>query len=525
MKRKNINKSKSERSIAILLLSALLISLVLSLFVGCSSDADGIDLLSDDLSAYVELSDEDYKNFPVKDVFYEVGEFDVNEKITKLLYSNRGKVLYDGMAYRDKIIGPGDEVSLFYRGYYFDDNGKEISFDGGCNFFGGAKNLGIGSGGFVSGFETGLIGVLPEEYPILEFKTGGTVSEGDVVYLSYSVVSPDRNYSKANERIDLSRDDIDEVYGEGFKDFLLGRGEGNSPLKIGEVIPGQKVVSVKNGSAIYYSMKVTAATTCEKNPITIDVRFPMSYPQSEELAGKWVKFDVFVSFVKYYDTPEYNDDFVLNVLKVAESELSGIEGEGAAEKYKKILLKEAKSEYEESRQKILENAFWDYANKNIKIKELPDSLVNKFYSEYESELRTQHQYYTSYYPDIESFGRAYFKIENPDMTVSQYMKEKAHKAATEKLIFYSIARRENLIPDEDELEKLYSEVVEEYLDMYLKGAYKSDYEKCTTDDARETFKADLREKMLESYGIEYFEELVYYDIVIEEVTKYALLVK
>lgn len=531
MKTKTVLKARTPKAIKRLWYStvSMMLCVVISLLslVGCSSEEnEEINFFEDDLSKYVYISEEDYKSFPVNDVFYEVGDFDVNEKIVKLLYKNRDKnPLYDGKYYRNKTISTGDEVYIFYRGYYLDENGKEIDFDGGCNFFSNVYPLGIGSGGFVSGFESGLIGILPEEYPVLDLIDTGNVEEGDVVYLSYTVISPDKNGSKTSERIDLSRDDIDEIYGTGFKEFLLGGADGASPIKVGEGILGTKIFPVHNGSATYYNMQVTAVSRCEDNPITIDVRFPMSYPQSEELAGRWVKFDVYVEKVQYYSVPEYNDAFVTDVLKISEETFSGKEGNGPAEKYKQVLLDEARAEYEETKISIMEEAFWDNVNAKLEVKELPKTLIDEFYNEYYSELVAQHEYYKDYYPDLESFGQAYFGINDVTVTVDEYMKGRAEDAAKEKLAFYYIAREENLLPSSEELAPRYDEVVEEYLLGYLEGAYKTDYQKCKTEEERKKYRDDLRADMISNYGKEYFEEIVYYEIMIEEMAQYAVLIK
>ena len=130
MKTKTVLKEPTGKAIKRLWNSTVCVMLctVISLLslVGCSSGESGeINFLEDDLSKYVYISEEDYKSFPVNDVFYEVGDFDVNEKIVKLLYQNRDKnPLYDGKCYRNKTVSAGDEAYIFYRGYYLDENGK-----------------------------------------------------------------------------------------------------------------------------------------------------------------------------------------------------------------------------------------------------------------------------------------------------------------------------------------------------------------------------------------------------------------
>lgn len=509
---------------------ALTLSLVMLLFslVGCSDDDadEGVNLLGEDLSKYITLSESDYKSFHVNDVFYEISDFDVDVEILKLLYSNRGKTpLYDGKYYRNKVVSAGDEAFIYYRGYTVDENGVETDFDGGCNFFSGsAYQLGIGSGGFVPGFELGLVGVLPGDYETLDIIDSGKVRDGDVVFLTYTVISPDKNESKTSARIDLSREDIDDIYGDGFREFLLGGADGSKPITIGEGILGTRIFPVDNGSATYYNMKVTGVMREESDPITIDVRFPSDYKEAS-LRGKWVKFDVYVEKVQYYEAPEYNDAFVTDTLKITDETLLGIEGEGSAEKYRELIRAELVAEYEETRLSVIEEAFWDYIVGKVTVKELPETLVQRFYNEYYTELSTQHAYYQSYYPDLESFGRAYYSIEDPTVTVSEYMTEKARAAALEKVVFYHIMKAEGLVPSEEVLLAESNKYIDDYLERYLAEGYKTDYAACKTDEERAAFRSDLRIKIIDNFGMEYFEEMVYYDVFLEKIPEFAIITK
>ena len=63
----------------------------------------------------------------------------------------------------DGIISIGDEVNIFYKGYYLEGEEK-VYFSGGSNVGGTSHKLGIGSGGFVAGFEYNMIGKNPADY-------------------------------------------------------------------------------------------------------------------------------------------------------------------------------------------------------------------------------------------------------------------------------------------------------------------------------------------------------------------------
>ena len=135
-----------------------------------------------------------------------------------------------------------------YRGYRFDKDGKVVEID--SNFASGDRVMlevgtgniiaeGANAGAFISGFTDGMIGAIPSDYePFVKYGEG-KVMEGDGVYLTYIAFYPDANgtYKQVQaERIDLI-EDIDAVYGTGFKAFLLGTAEGTEAQSIGSKLP------------------------------------------------------------------------------------------------------------------------------------------------------------------------------------------------------------------------------------------------------------------------------------------------
>ena len=132
------------------------------------------NLLTDDLSEYIEIDAKYYKNYTVElnyksvSTDYDHADIDVviGNEINKILYNHKygdseGKAIVD-----DGIISVGDTVNIFYKGYYY--NGEEkVYFNGGSNIGDGAEaySLGIGSGSHHTlGFEYNMIGKNPNDY-------------------------------------------------------------------------------------------------------------------------------------------------------------------------------------------------------------------------------------------------------------------------------------------------------------------------------------------------------------------------
>ena len=144
---------------------------------------------------------------------------------------------------------------IYYRGYTVDERGIETEVDGASNMTGSYHELEIGSLSFIKGFEEGLIGAIPIDHlynPQTDLIKSGEVSMGDVIYLSYTAMYPDGTTSvKKSERIDLSKDNIDALYGEGFKEYFE-----SSNIIIGSKISKEQLFGYESGTAIYFDMTV-----------------------------------------------------------------------------------------------------------------------------------------------------------------------------------------------------------------------------------------------------------------------------
>ena len=398
---KKVNKTKIfiVSAIATLLVGAIILGIVFSL-MGTSP----VNYLSDDLSKYLTISESDYKNYTVELVFDEVDDSTVERKIMKLLYDNRSEDAVDDGETKISIpISVGDLAYIYYRGYTVDEDGNQVDIANTSNFLDtDPGELEIGSGSFIPGFESGLIGAIPEEHQFEIFKSGNTAA-GDVLYVTYKVTFPDgSSATKSSERIDLSKTDIDSKYGEGFKAYLEGG------LTIGTKLESKTFNDPDGkGTIVYMDMKIDAATRCEDRAVTVDTRFPASYHE-ESLRGKEVKFDVYIVNTVVYETPEYDETFITETLGIKAEDLEKYEGADIVEKHRAKLLEEAKEENESNRKSIIEEAMWKQYNEKVKVKKLPEREVEDAYRERLYELQYLAQNYG--YSDLGQFIIAYYGL-------------------------------------------------------------------------------------------------------------------
>ena len=488
-------------AVALVLVAALTLGIVFSVIY--SRD---INYIEDNLSLYISLSEEDYKGYTVEVLYDEMSESDVERKIMSLRYQKRKGILNNGgnIINLNQPVKVGDMVKIFYRGYTMDDAGVQTDFAGGCNFTGSAHSLEIGSLGFIPGFEESIVGVKPNDYSKLSVKKTGTVSAGDVIYLTYKAMLPDgSSVTKTSERIDLSSADVDARYGAGFAESFNG-------ATIGKTLSNDKTFTLGAGTAVYFDMKIDYATTGEDNPLTINAYFPADYRNDPSLRGKTVFFDVFFTEVIAYDTPEYNDTFILETLGVSEETLSKYEGSTIVEKHKNMLREQIAEEYASKKKPIIENAVWEHLHEVVKIKRLPQNQVDDEYYKTYNEIEIGYSYYSYVYSSIDEFAVAYLGIAD-GTNWKEYIRKNAEGVIKEKLIFYYIVREENLLPDDAEYEKRYNEIVQEYLEYHMEQTYKDELAAIKTEAEREKKIAEIKEEMLDFYGEEYFSEIVYYE--------------
>ncbi len=519
---------KNKKTIIISATAAVLvIAFVIGLIAVILSRRE-FDYMSTNLSPYITISAEDYKNYSVTVAKDTVDDTDVARAINKLLFEHKSEEPYkDGALILSRPVAVGDIVHLYYRGYTVDGDGKVTDIDGACNFADDDEyQLGIGSGGFIYGFEDGLIGMIPKDHKSFSKITSGNVSQGKVAYLSGSVLYPDGSAKQSfiNSRIDLTDPETsNKLWGEDFVEYLTGGLNSSTGNNFPDKEIGKKLDTVtfpyEKGSAVYYDLTVSFVTTCEDDPYTVETVFPIDYSE-KSLRGKKVIFDVYVDGLVHHDVPAYDDDFITEKLELTADELSKYEGTTLTEKHTAKVRLELEEELIETRNGVIEEAMWDHYYSKANIKKLPEYEVRAQYGVYYEEIQNMYPAYSSQYDSVDAFARAYYGLgSNEDWR--SYITAMAKNVVAEKLIFYAVVRAENIIPTEEEYNKLYEETVAEQLEYYINDLYSDELDKIEDRAEKDARIAEIKAEMLDYYGTAYFKETVQYSYALDKLLSFA----
>ena len=453
--------------IAAVLIVAIVASITF-MIVAAILKGDTVDYLKDDLSKYITISKDEYTGIEIDIPLMEYSDAMVTAEINKLLVKNKSKdAEANGVGITNKPVALGDVISYRYRVYMVDENGKETEISGYCNFNdSNKKNLEIGSqkSGFL-GFEESLIGVTPADYKEFKKIKAGTVTTGDVIYLTYTAFYPTGAASSASyERIDLSRDDVDTVYGEGFKNYMIGSA-------IGEKIDATTFKTAE-GSIGYTDMKVEFATQCEKDCLTVDVMFsPDHYDNTEvgyELRGACAKMDVYIDSAIKYQAPEYNADFITGTLGITEAELSSYDGEDVVAKHKAYLKSNILKSIEVTNESLISEAIWKKISTKGNVIKYPQAEYDMIYDAYCTSVENYYNQSAESmgYPSIDSAAIDYLGLNSGD-DWQKYVDDTAKQKVKDDLLVYYIIRKEGFLPTDAEYQAEYNRILDEYVDYYL----------------------------------------------------------
>ena len=525
---KNASEKKKlgKKEIFIIVFAAVaLVGITLGIVLGIIfNKKKSFDYNTANLSKYVTLDEKYYNGYNVKVDIPEITDADVEEEMLKLLCAN--KIVPEGPVYNIPgiTISAGDIANIYYRGYTMENDIKTY-FDGGCNFADTYTALEIGSGTFVPGFESGLINKNQENYATMTKHESGVVRPGDLISITYSMLSGDGTSKRAQTvLIDLSDPELDDRWGEGFRAYFLNKIIDKDKVYATGVSSDEtlkvKTVSKDDGSAkydIYFDITISVACRIsEGEKLIVEGKFPTDYT-SEDLRGKTGYFEVYIVSVKDYDVPALNDAFITDTLKVSADELAKYEGDNLVEKYKKLLKEELNTERDEKITAFIENTFWDQAIANAEFKKLPESELDKHVNSAISDLTALFEGgYGSYYNnDFDAFARAYLEPSSNADWRAQLRKD-AEASVKQRLVFYYIVREENIKPSDAEYNAIYDKVFAEHLQDYL------DYYKITEDSEGYAEKLETaKETIKNTYGDSYWSELVIYEYAMEKIVSFA----
>ena len=479
------------------------------------------DYMKADLKKYVVVSSDLYNSYEVQIDVPEVSEQDFKDAILKVLCKN--KITPDSPVINlpNVTLSAGDVANIYYRGYTLGENGEKNYFDGGCNFGdSSAYALELGSGSFIPGFEYNLLGKNQKDYAAMEKLTSGSVQAGDIIKLTYSSYYADGTARMSQTAtIDLSDPTVDDTWGKGFVAYFT---DNHKIITIGEkfatdetgnklMVESTRESDDTNPTDCYFDMTVSEVyRVSEGERLVVEAYFPSDYSNSEELKGKTAYFEVYIRTAKDYETPEYNDEFITNTLKISADDLASFEGATLVEKYENSVKAELEEAYNEEVRSAVEVKFWDHIIANANFKKLPESEVNAKYNEDLAQISSIYASYSSYYSSLDVFAREYLGLDSKaDWQAT--LRSQAETAVKQKLAFYCIIRQENMLPSDNEYNEIYNRFFDEYLQSYL------EYYKITEDS--ENYEAEVeeaKETIKSQFTDSYWFELIAYDYAIDK---------
>ena len=497
-----------------ILLIVIVISLVIGVFLwrGNEEKVYSYDYFSEDLSKYIDIADSDYKGYTLTVKMGKISDNSIDQQIMHTLYANRlDEAKNPG---KTEPLTIGDSLDMWYRAYTKDEEGREIELKGFSNMSSGLPyKLGIGSASLPLGVESALIGVVIADYQSLKdvvYETGAVIAEGDVVYLSYSLLSPSGQKTVSDVRVDLSRDDLDEVFGTGFRAAILGK----TLTEDGKI--GSFTTTAPDGKFVYSDVKIQKAYPKSAKSITVEGVLPYDF-EDYELGGETVYFEIFPDYFTAYDVPELDESFIFETLELTEEDLSSFEGANTVEKYREYIRAELIKSKEEELRSIREKAMWLHYNDVAEVIAYPEDAVLAIYYSDLAEIKIVWESYKTDYPKLDDFARAYLSLSS-DSDWEAKLRDDAEAEVKEKLIFYYIIRKEGILPTDEEYKKLYDELFDEYVVYYMEGKTEADYANAESYKAE---RAAAEGAVLEFYGDAFFRDQVYYDFAIEKLIDFS----
>ncbi len=533
---------------AVVVLLAIAAGIIIPIVI--NANKKNFDYVSADMTKYVEFSADKYKDYRLEVDIAKPKDIDPDVAMLNMLTGDKAeKPDFEGAFKTTEPVTPGDVVNIWYRGYLLDDEGEELVVAGMCNYSSASPAaLTIGSGQFVPGFELNLLGKIPQGNKNFKI-TSGTVKEGQIAYVSYSILEDGKDEKKDKkkytaQRVVLSDEEaVTKTFGEGFKDNILGADIGTK----------MDFDAKRNGKTYHYTdLTVDFVTEKEANAYTIECYFPYDY-SSATLANQTAYFEVTIVNTQVYQTPAYTyapdadgkhrfnltNEYVEQ--KVAEEdspitmdELMEYEGEELWQKYRAYAVDYLNDAYEESLRAKVEDAMWTYYLKNAKILKYPEIKVDEIYREYYDDVFYQFDYTggsislgydldgdglddTETYDNIDDFAEAYLGLYNYDESWQEVLRGMAEDLVAERLILYYLMQVEELTPTEEELAERLAAVKQEYIDEYL-FQYAEEFEidlSKYTDEEYAKYVDDRKVELFEYYDEAYFLETTYYEIVLD----------
>jgi len=499
-----------------------------------------IDYLDADLSNFIEFDSDKYKNYEVTIEVPPLSDAEINDDLIRLLSSKRGSADGDYKYDLSGEIRPGDVVYFHYVAYEYGEDGERIEIpflnnltvkNDDLKYQGGLR---VGSlfglnEIYLPGFESSLVGVIPENYQC-DFKvsTGGALldgdNSGDVAYVTATFVKENdgRIYENYPLRIELGGEDTENKWGEGILEYLSEKQIGvanNSPITLNAVTKDKDGNEAEERITFVSSTVNYVTRGCEdESVLTVETFFPHDY-EDKEYRNKKIFVDVFFLGVTSYENAELNDEFITEKLEIKAERLESYEGETLVERFKNYRKESLTKARDAAIKTASEDAVWEYLRENIDVKKYPRREITRIYEDYYYAIYTafaSSQQEGDIGDDIDAFAKDYLGLSEDDNWYEHIMK-RAENDVKEKLIFYTIIKMEDLIPTDEEYAALYRSELEENFEYYT-GKTVEDY-----SDPAEYEKAlkSYENAMLAEEGERAFRDVVYYYYATDTILSYA----
>ena len=160
-----------------------------------------------------------------------------------------------------------------------------------------------------------------------------------------------------------------------------------------------------------------------------------------------------------------------------------------------------------------------------KIKKLPEDEVDRIYNDYKIQFKNAFDANPGSYKTVDEFANAYVsEVEGSSLVWTDYYKGKAEEEVKQKLIFYYIVKRENLLPSEEEFAELKKTLIEVELAsmLYQKGISRDGYD---SDEAYEAAVAPYRKEAEAVFADEeYATWSVHYEYAVPKMSEFGKVV-
>ncbi len=197
---------------------------------------------------------------------------------------------------------------------------------------------------------------------------------------------------------------------------------------------------------------VIPSATSKDSPHELNLTFPEDY-HSTDLAGKSVVFKVWVEYIVQYTIPEFNDDFVKNVL----------EYDGTAEEYRAEIRSDLEDEYEDMAEAEALSAVISKLIEASAIIEYPQESVDYWYATYVDDFEYYMQYYTMYgysFKSLDEFVTAYLGLaEGEDW--KEITMGYAKDMVANSLVYHTVAKQQGFTATAEEINELAADIAEE----------------------------------------------------------------